>query len=418
MSVVAPDPYLDFARRVRDGGLVADAWFDGKPRFATEPVILDSDAWDEIAGAAEAFAAANDELVRRVRADKGLFAAYYQLGPAGQAMWECSAPAWHGIARADVFQTASGPVICELNADTPSGQAETITLSQLFAEAPGRDPNRDLQDRFCGLVGFAARRLGKSLADLSVGILYPTELTEDLGLITLYQRWLCERGGKVVLGSPFNLAACPGGVALFGQPCDVFIRHYKTDWWAERQPVWLDEEPFPDAEPLAAPLALLLAAEMEGRALVLNPFGAIVPQNKRSLALLWEERARFSPESREVIDRCLPPTFRLETQDARRLQREREDWVLKSDYGCEGEETIVGQAVSQDIWEQSLAQAVPGRWIVQQRFTPRPDPLGRQCNLGVYLVAGAAAGLYARLSPGPTDVSAQSAAVRIREVRA
>jgi glutathionylspermidine synthase len=219
------------------------------------------------------------------------------------------------------------------------------------------------------------------------------------------------------LGSPFNLAACPGGVALLGQPCDVFIRHYKTDWWVERQPVWLDEEPFADAEPLAGPLALLLAAEMAGQAVVLNPFGAIVPQNKRSLALLWEERARFSPESREIVEACLPPSFRLETQDTSRLRRERADWVLKSDYGCEGEETIVGQVVSQEIWEQSLAQAVPGRWIAQQRFTPRPDAQGRQCNLGVYLVAGAVAGLYARLSPGPTDVSAQSAAVRIREVR-
>jgi glutathionylspermidine synthase len=219
------------------------------------------------------------------------------------------------------------------------------------------------------------------------------------------------------LGSPFNLAACPGGVALLGQHCDVFLRHYKTDWWAERRPVWLDEAPFPDAEPLAGPLSLLLSAEMAGQAVVLNPFGAIVPQNKRSLALLWEERARFSQESREVIEGCLPPSFRLETQDVGRLQRERADWVLKSDYGCEGEETIVGQAVSQEIWEQSLAQAVPGRWIVQQRFTPLPDAQGRQCNLGVYLVAGAAAGLYARLSPGPTDVSAQSAAVRIAEVQ-
>ncbi len=411
------DPYLDFAHRVRDGGLIADAWVDGKPRFATQPLILAREAWDEIAGAAEAFAAAHDELVRRVQADSRLFESYYPLGPAGRAMWECAAPAWHGIARADVFQTETGPMICELNADTPSGQAEAITLSRLFAETPGQDSNQDLQERFCRLVGFAARRLGKSLADVSVGIIYPTELSEDLGLITLYQRWLLERGAKVVLGSPFNLAACRDGVALLGQPCDVFIRHYKTDWWVERQPVWLDEEPFPDAEPLAGPLALLLAAEMEGRAVVLNPFGAIVPQSKRSLALLWEERARFSPECRQTIELCLPPSFRLETQDASRLRREREDWVLKSDYGCEGEETLVGQTLSQDIWEQSLAQAVPGRWIVQRRFTPTRDGQGRQCNLGVYLVAGAAAGLYARLSTGPTDVSAQSAAVRIGEVR-
>jgi hypothetical protein len=34
-------------------------------------------------------------------------------------------------------------------------------------------------------------------------------------------------------------------------------------------------------------------------------------------------------------------------------------------------------------------------------------------NHGVYLVAGRAAGLYARLSSGATDVSARSAAVEV-----
>jgi len=100
---LAADSYLDFARRVREGGLVGDAWFDGRPRFATEPLFLENEEWDQIAGAAEAFAAAHDELVHKVQADRALFSAYYQLGPAGQAMWDCAAPAWHGIARADVF---------------------------------------------------------------------------------------------------------------------------------------------------------------------------------------------------------------------------------------------------------------------------------------------------------------------------
>jgi glutathionylspermidine synthase len=416
MNLPASEPYLDFAKRLRGQGLIADAWLDGKPRFATAPVWLPEAELDAINRAAEGFAAAHDELVQRVLADDALLATYFRLGTAGRAMWDCAAPYWHGIARADVFATEAGPMICELNADTPSGQAEAITLSQLFAAAPGRDPNAELEDRFCRLVAFAGQRLEKPLRDLSVGILYPTELSEDLCLVALYERWLSVRGARVVLGSPYNLTPrSDGGAALLGEPCDVFLRHYKTDWWAEREPVWLDEAPFPDAEPLAGPLGLLLAAEMAGKAAVLNPFGAIVPQNKRSLALLWEERVRFSDESRDAIERFLPPTFRLETLAADNLRREREDWVLKSDYGCEGEETIVGQAVSQEIWEASIEQAVPGRWIAQQRFSPRRDEQGRQCNWGVYLVAGAAAGLYARLSQGPTDVTALSAAARIVE---
>jgi glutathionylspermidine synthase len=160
---------------------------------------------------------------------------------------------------------------------------------------------------------------------------------------------------------------------------------------------------------------VLLAAEQDGKIAVVNPFGAIVPQNKRSLALLWEERSRFSDQSRRAIERYLPPTFRLESQPCEGLRRDREAWVLKSDYGCEGEETIVGRATTQAIWEATLAEAAPGRWIAQRAFSPLRDG-GLECNLGVYLVAGVASGLYARRSLGPTDASALSTAVRIVEV--
>ena len=408
--------YARFAERVRSEGLLSDPWLDGQPRFATTPTTLAEHDWHAVAGAAETMAQVHDELVRLVAQDSGLFASYFKLGPVGKAMWECSAPRWHGIARADVFLTASGPVLCELNSDTPSGQAEAVTLSHMFADSLGRDPNQELEARFCAYVAHAARGIGKELTGLAVGVLYPTEFTEDLGLVLLYERWLVARGARVVLGSPFNLRPSPNGrVLLLGQPCDLFVRHYKTDWWAEREPVWLSQAPFPDKEPLALALALLLSAEMDGKIAMLNPFGAILPQNKRSLALLWEEQQRFSPEGQAAIARYLPPSFRLENLSIQSLRQEREDWVLKSDYGCEGEETIVGRATAQANWEEALADAAPGRWIVQRCFDPLRDSSGHECNLGIYLIAGAACGLYARRSVGPTDVGALSTAVRIVE---
>jgi glutathionylspermidine synthase len=413
--IATPDDYASFAERVRQGGLLSDPWIAGKPRFSTAAMTLASGDWAAIAETAEAMAEVHNELVGLVLDDPKLFEAYFRLGAAGRAVWECAAPHWHGIARADVFLTREGPVLCELNSDTPSGQAEAITLSRLFADQPGHDPNAELESRFCAYLAYQAHRLGKELADTTVGILYPTELTEDLGLVLLYERWLLARGARVVLGSPFNLRAAPDGrVALLGQPCDVFLRHYKTDWWVERESVWTSEAPFPDAEPLTQALVVLVSAEQEGKIAVVNPFGAIVPQNKRSLALMWEERTRFSNDGRQVIERYLPPSFRLESQPAEVLRRERKDWVLKSDYGCEGEETVVGRATTEGIWAQTLAEAAPGRWIAQRAFEPvRAD--GLECNWGVYLVAGAACGLYARRSVGPTDASALSTAVRILE---
>src|SRR6185295_4586894 len=104
------------------------------------------------------------------------------------------------------------------------------------------------------------------------------------------------RGLEVVLGSPYNLQPRPdGGVALFGTPCDLIVRHYKTDWWGERLPVWDDEAPYPDPDPLAGPLAILLRAQLAGRCAVVNPFAAVVPQTKKAMALMWEQQACFSP---------------------------------------------------------------------------------------------------------------------------
>lgn len=417
MIAPRPDEYASFAERVRQQGLLSDPWIGGKPRFSTEALRLPLAQWRAVARAAEAMAEVHNELVGLVLRDPKLFDAYFTLGAAGKAVWECAAPRWHGIARADVFLTAHGPVLCELNADTPSGQAETVTLSRLFdgqAHA-GADPSAELEARFVAYLGFEARRLGKELAEATVGIVYPTELTEDLGLVLLYERWLTARGARVVLGSPFNLRpAADGRVALLGRACDLIVRHYKTDWWVERRPVWSSQAAFPDPEPLTRALVCLVSAEQEGKVAVVNPFGAIVPQNKRSLALLWEERDRFGDDSRRAIERYLPPSFRLESQPVERLRRERVAWVLKSDYGCEGEETVVGRSTPQAIWEAALAEAVPGRWMVQQAFDPVRDE-GLECNLGVYLIAGVVSGLYARRSLGPTDSTALSTAVRIVE---
>jgi hypothetical protein len=195
------------------------------------------------------------------------------------------------------------------------------------------------------LATYAARLLGRD-AMPTVAIVYPTELTEDLGLVVLYRRWLEARGAQVVLGSPFNLRVAPDGrAAVMDTPCDLIVRHYKTDWWGERQPVWAHETPLPDPEPLLGPLGVIAQATLAGRIAVVNPFGAVLPQNKRAFAFLWEERGRFGANGQRAIARYLPYTLRLEAADRDALAREQQAWVLKSDYGCEGDEVIVGAEV-------------------------------------------------------------------------
>jgi glutathionylspermidine synthase len=362
---------------------------------------------------------AYDEAVRLCAADPMLVERVYpSLTPFQRLMWEASAGAWHGIARADVFMTSDGPRICELNCDTPSGEAEAVLLNAVVARRHPQlqDPNRALEAAFVSVLEAFAGGLDRAdaRAPLTVGILYPTELVEDLSMISLYRRWLESRGLRVVLGAPFNLSATPKhGAALLGIPCDLFIRHYKTDWWSEREPARDDEPAFADAEPLADALGILLRAQLARRCAVMNPFGAVLPQNKRTMALFWEALDRFSPAAQEAIRRHVPYTVRLEAMDPALLLASRADWVLKSDYGCEGAEVIIGAAVDEQRFADALRHARPGRWIAQRYFRADEDGDGRVVNWGVYVVGGEASGFFSRIHRGATDYHALTAATLI-----
>lgn len=395
--------YSDFAADVIAGGILSDPWVDGAPRFRMTPITLDRGTQQELYAAAEAVATLHGAAADLCAATPTLVQRFFDLPPSFGLMWGASAPRWHGIARADVFLTAAGPKVCELNSDTPSGEPEAVALNRLIdgCGATGfQDPNCRLGEAVLDVIQASAPR-GRPL---TIGIVYPTEMTEDLSVIAQYARWCAARGARVVLGSPFNLRPDgQGGVSLFGVSCSVIWRHYKTDWWGERRPIWHSEPPYADSAPLLEQLELLVGAIRRGRCAVVNPFGAVLTQNKRMMALLWEERGRFSLACRQAIRRYVPFTARLETLSPGQLLAERERWVLKSDYGCEGEEVVIGAETPPAVWADVVADALPNRWIAQVRFDPLRDRRGRSINYGVYLVGGRAAGLFTRVQAQGTD---------------
>jgi glutathionylspermidine synthase len=414
-------PYDAFARRIVADGILTDPWIDGEPRLSPEPLVIDSDEHRALLRVGDEVAELYDEACRLVGDDPALLDDFFALTPVQKLMWQASRPLWHGIARADVFATPEGWSIAELNSDTPTGEAEATVLGRLAAlEHPHlTDPNAELEARFGAMVEAMIARLVEGDAPRAIGLVYPTEFTEDLSVIRLYRRWLEALGFSVVLGSPYNLGVeeGTGRATLFGRPLAAIVRHYKTDGWGERASAWTDEA-LPDALPLARPLETALRASVEGRTVVINPFGAVVPQNKRTMAFMWEHVHRFSTRGRGLIERYVPYTSRLETIHAERLLAEREGWVLKSDYGAEGEEVIIGRDTDDAIWAASLKAARPGRWIAQRRFDARPDPrpgaAGLAINFGVFVIAGEACGLYARRSPAATDDHAVSVPVLVR----
>jgi hypothetical protein len=410
--------YQDFARSVIADGVLSDPWLEGEPRFSLQPLWLDANRLTALYAAAEAVTAALAELATLCSVRPHVV---HRLGLTAlqRRMWLAAAPQWHLLARADVFWTERGPVVCELNSDTPSGEAEAVLLNEYAATrcSTGVDLNAGLGRRLTRAIATYATRVLGVEADfpLATAVVYPTELTEDLSMIALYRRWFGACGWSVALGSPYNVRGrADGGLALFEAPVDLLVRHYKTDWWTERRPAWRDEAPFADAAPLKAPLEALVRASVSDRTAIVNPLGAVVIQNKRTLALLWEERAQLSPAAREAIARYLPYTARLETQSLSELRRQQAEWVLKSDYGCEGDEVIVGAEVPPLFWAEALDRAIPERWVVQRRFRPERDRAGVAANHGVYVVAGRAAGILARLSTEATDRYALTAPALMR----
>lgn len=402
-----PD-YAAFARAIHETGILSDPWIDGRERFGMRGAVFSPERADRLAEAAECVAYLHEELVRILVENPDLQKEYFHLTPCQQAMWESSGGLWHGMARADVFECVDDRIYCcELNSDTPSGQPEAFLLNRLLhGMHPGTDdPNAGLGTAWLDMLREShAKRTDEPLA--SVGIVYPTELTEDLGMIALFTRWLEAEGIRVVCGSPYNLHRTKRGIEVLGVPVDLIVRHYKTDWWGERLPVWSDAEGYPDPDPLLEPLGAILSAEMDGLLTVVNPFGSVVTQNKLSLAFFWEEMERFAPESREWIHRFIPETYRMTTLSRDRLRAERDLWVLKSDYGCEGLETICGPFVTEEQWREAVDLAVPEHFVAQRFFQVLPDEMGRLANYGVYLLGGAAAGFFTRLSSQSTEYTA------------
>jgi glutathionylspermidine synthase len=405
--------YAAFAERVTASTLITDPWLDGAPRFSPHPQVLTLSAASALGRAAEDLAHAYHEGVCAVLRQPGLLDTFFGLTPVQKQMVDLGGSLWHGLARADLFRSRGGLVTSELNCDTPTGQPEAVVTSAMFAngEAGLHDPNARLGRALIDVVGAISAAAAPARNGLAVGIVYPTEFTEDLALV----RWLAglfeAEGHRVVYGAPFNLESTPdGGVALFGEEVSVLYRHYKTDYWSERESAFLDEA-IEDREPLTRELDVLARASALHRVACINPFSSVLAQNKRMMAFFWEHLTALSPRAQATVRRMVPPTFRLEHQDAAKLLAEREKWVLKSDYGAEGDEVIVGAAVSHELFRETLKQARPKRWIVQRYFDVTPEPDGALVNYGVYLCGGVASGLYLRSQRGPTDEHALSVPV-------
>ncbi len=413
--------YGEFARQLYATGILSDPWLNGRERFRLSGVLLAPQQLQALYTVAERVTHIYHELAEIVLAQPELLDEFFGLTPFQKAMWLASEGRWHGIARVDLFVCTDGRIrACELNSDTPSGEAETVLLNQLLHpyHPNTEDPNKAFDERFWQMLQVSHQAtvsrspvplLSRSLQ--RAAIIYPTDMPEDLSMIALYRQWLETRGCEVVLGSPYNLGLdAQRRVTVLGKPVELIIRHYKTDWWGERELIWENQTPYPDPDPLERELLLLLEAENEGHVTVVNPFGAVVTQNKLAMALMWERQELFSAQAREWIVEHIPETRRLAVLDAEHLPRE--EWVLKSDYGCEGDSVVIGAFTKPSDWRLVFATTIKKHWVAQRFFEVAPVVEAENKllpNYGVYLLGGRAAGLFTRLSQQATDYTSVTA---------
>lgn len=81
-ALALPTPeYVALAARLRSEHFIDDAWVDGQPRFAPDPVLLSAPTADRLADAAEAVAAVLDEMCRIVAAEPTLLESFFRLTP-------------------------------------------------------------------------------------------------------------------------------------------------------------------------------------------------------------------------------------------------------------------------------------------------------------------------------------------------
>ncbi len=411
-----PPDYSEFAKMLYGTGIISDPWIGGAERFGLHPVILSMTQADRLYTAAERVCLMYDELTQILLRFPDYIDDFFGLTPWQKAMWLSSEGRWHGIARVDLFVCTDGSIrACEMNSDTPSGEAEAVLINRLLHphHLKSIDPNVEIDEYFRQML-FAShharlKRAGvaKPSDPKNIAIIYPTDMPEDLSMIAIYKKWLESDGAggcNVILGSPYNIGLDDQKrVTVLSEPVDLIIRHYKTDWWGERELVWSNQPLFPDPDPLAMELSTILQAEQEARVTVVNPFGSVITQNKKSMAFMWEHEDLFTDQSKKWIREYIPETRRLTAVNPDELKRE--EWVLKSDFGCEGDTVVCGPFVRPGDWSLALRLALPDHWIVQRFFDVAPSTHRMLANFGVYLIGGSAAGFYTRLSSGPTDYS-------------
>lgn len=360
--------------------------------LAPYAIMLEPDAWSEIAAAAESLAseilAAEIELGSRPDLLRSLSlprAFTRRLDPGSTPV---SGPR---IVRFDFHLTTEGWKISEANTDVPGGLIESGPFVALMAEALHVHSTAP-PDPAAALAAALASRGHRSIA-----LVHATAYTDDRQVMVHLGRAFEAAGCRPHLVAPDQIAWIDRRAHVRCDPrtmlaADAIVRFFPAEWL-----------PNLPSHNWRGFLTSLTPAS--------NPPAALLTQSKR-LPLIWDRLATPMPTWRALLP---------ETRDPRRAPRHDLQWILKPALGRVGAGvTIPGVTLDRALRAaQRSARLFPRHWIAQRRFdaVPLATPDGdRFPCLGVYVIDGRAAGIYGRLAPRPLiDFRAQDVAVLIAQ---
>jgi glutathionylspermidine synthase len=365
--------------------MVWDAFVSGARRVDVHPIVLSAEAHKMAIAAAERAARLLWRAGDRAAADP-IERARYRLHPDVDRLAAAARTAGDlgSCVRVDLLLRSDGELVaCEVNADCPGGHNETLALPRLARAAGLRgmyDPTNvtpRLVDRLIAMSGGTGSPRGV------IGLVFATAYAEDLQICALLQRMIKERGGRAVrMPATALMENARGELSYRGEKVAVLYRFYPLEYMEGQKNI--------DA---------IARATERGELASMSSFAQIHAQSKLAMARAF---AHEPEEARAVF----PETVALADMHPQRVAAERESWVVKRDLSRVGDHVIIGGLIAHDDFAMALAEIAEAErdgdvWIAQ-RFIPQralATPWGaRYLTLGVYLLDGAFAGYFARLS--------------------
>ena len=386
------------ARAVFEAGKLDSQTYD-EPTVAPFALRLAPAAWRDLAARAEAAVAELHEVERALGAERRRWRALGIPRKVRGILASARAATPHDarFCRIDFHPTAEGWRASEINADVPGGFIEAGALTRIVAE---RFPTMlTPPDPAAALADAVGRRVG---GGGHAALVHATSYTDDQQVMRRIGAELASRGVAAHLASPGHVAPTPGGrcrLATRGVEVGAIVRFFPGEWLAN----------LPRAD--RARWSRVDAGVAQS-----NPLSALLIQGKRlplvarELGLATPVWSDLLPEVKAIGARRFAPALVPAGE------------VLKPTWGRIGEGIAIAGVTPERIARRSrlAARVFPGSWLLQRRFESMPvaggrddsDPAPVHACLGVYVIDGRAAGIYARVAPRALiDGRARDAAV-------